>query len=74
MKAILSKMHNKAIVRISKATFVPHSAFETAHRWRYANQTTDKGEKWWTIAFSKNKKYEIRKYGKYGTVMILYFS
>jgi hypothetical protein len=28
-------MHNKAIVRISKAAFVPHSAFETAHRCRY---------------------------------------
>jgi hypothetical protein len=37
MKAILSKMHNKAIVRISEATIVPHSAFETAHRWRWAS-------------------------------------
>ena len=35
MAAISSKMHNKAIVRISKAAFVPHSAFETAHRWRW---------------------------------------
>jgi SAM-dependent methyltransferase len=31
--AISPEIHNKAIVRISKAAFVPHSAFGTAHRW-----------------------------------------
>ena len=36
MAAISSKRYNKAIVRISKASFVPQSAFETAHRWRQA--------------------------------------